>query len=149
MLFPLCVCFEIVLITPSDKSFSSNRFHRQASDIPFLNTNLVRSFPIVFAKFRHFCRLLERTKTDDANPETLVVRCVPFAYALCASVCETGPLLTYLLIYLLTYLLTYSEPFLIIWLRNSNLHTERRCSKYQYWEQLDDCLCLCRTSSFS
>ena len=42
-----------------------------------------------------FCRgffLLERMKTDGANPENLVVRCALFAYALCSSVSGTGPL---------------------------------------------------------
>ena len=95
LLFPLCVCFDIV----PDNLFGSSchpplsTVVRQASVLiclnPMLQTTLVRSlFHFVLANFRQFCRFLERMKTDDANPETFVL----FAYALCSSISGTGPL---------------------------------------------------------
>ena len=74
-LVPLCVCFEIVTDKPIGLSLSFDK-------LPiFICYTLPLSvlFQFVLANFRQFCRCLERMKTDGANPETLVVRCVVFA----------------------------------------------------------------------
>ena len=87
-LFPLCVCIEIVPHNPIGVFI----LIRQAPDIHLYNI-LATYYPGPFfcANFRQFCRFLEQMKTNDTNPETLVVRCVLFAYALIALVSGTGP----------------------------------------------------------
>ena len=86
-LFPLCVCFEIVLDNPFGVVVLF--YPLSVVELPIficltslLHTTFVRSFPFCVRKFSTICRFLERMKTDDANPETVAVRCVLFAYAL-------------------------------------------------------------------
>ena len=77
VLYPLCIC-----------QFSGTG----PCLISLIHITFVRPFPFCCANFRQFCRFLELMKTNRANPETLVVRCIVFAYALCSSVSGTGPL---------------------------------------------------------
>ena len=77
-LFPLCVCFEIVLdnlfgVVILFYPLSSTKLSIFICKTSLLHTTLLRSFfHFVFANFRQFCQFLEQMKTDDANPETLV-----------------------------------------------------------------------------
>ena len=94
-----CACFEIVPDNPFRVvifcPLSSAKIPTFIYLTSLLQTTLVRSFPLWFRDFSTvlICRrFLERMKTDDTNPETLVVRCVLFAYASCTSVSGAGPL---------------------------------------------------------
>ena len=64
-----------------------------------LHTASVCYFPFCFRKFSTVFSILERMKTDGANPETLVVRCVFFTYALCSSISGTRALDTLVYMY--------------------------------------------------
>ena len=95
----LCVCFEII---PENPFRVSILFYQVLSVklliliclTSLLNTTLaiVRCFPFCFRKLSKLCRLLEQMKTDYANHESLVVRCVLFSYYLCLSISKTEPL---------------------------------------------------------
>ena len=92
-LLPLCICFKIV----TDNPFGVVILLYPLSSVKLLIficltslLSLVRSFPFCFRKCSTFWSILKRIKTDGDNPETLVVRCVLFAYALCSSVGGTG-----------------------------------------------------------
>ena len=66
-LFPLCVCFA-----------------------PFRRCHSLPSARLPISIFHRFCPFLERMKTDEVNPEILLVHCVLLAYVFCPSASETG-----------------------------------------------------------
>ena len=66
-LFPLCVCFALL---------------RRCHSLP--------SARLPISIFHRFCPFLERMKTDEVNPEILLVRCVLLAYVFCPSASGTG-----------------------------------------------------------
>ena len=84
-------------ITPSKLPSSSIRFYpsvfRYSSvKLPCYILPLSVLFRFAFGYCRQFCRFLEQMKTDYANPESLVVRCVLFSYSLCLAINKTEPL---------------------------------------------------------
>ena len=87
-------------ITPSELSSSSIHFHppsKLLNTFICIKTSLLHTIPLsvhfhfLFPNFWQFCRYLERMKTEDAKPQTLIVRCVLFA---CITLCvhrSVGP----------------------------------------------------------
>ena len=91
-LFPLCVCFEFDPDNPF-YPLSSVKLPIFVCWTSLLHTTLVRSFAVllsqIFDRLVHFFKWM---KMDDAKPETLVVRGVPFTNALFLSVSGTRSL---------------------------------------------------------